>query len=155
MSWSKFKKMVGTDECGRNIGVAGAGKKYGVDTPSGDVDSGPVLRQENGAGASDKKAPEIVKFSKKQEAALHVYLIDPKFWLPAWVRELASNSKAPEGLIKEVIARIEKDPHQNTLLEAQLIFNELGRDPANTGLIRKYFSREFIKRIFGAGRPNK
>lgn len=155
MSWNKFKKMVTSDDCRRNIGVAGAGKEYALDAAAGDVNSGPVLRLENGAGAPGKKAPEIEKFSKKQEAALHIYLIDPKFWLPAWVRELASNSKTSEGLIREVIARIEKDPHQNTLLEAQLIFNELGRDPANTGLIRKYFSREFIKRIFGTGRSNK
>jgi hypothetical protein len=133
---------------GNDIRVTGAGKEFTQDGPS--KIENPNLSQllESRAGAPTKKAlPEMQEFSKKQQTALNIYQIDPKFWLPQWVRDFAEKKKSPESLVKEVIAKVEKEPHLTNLLEAQMILNELGRDPANTDAIRRNLTRKFLTTI--------
>jgi hypothetical protein len=95
-----------------------------------------------------QKIPEDVRlFMEKQKQMVYFNQLPPNFQLPDWVQEHFKNGGTPAALIETIEQKVNSDPHHNTLIEAQVLLNELGRDPNNAALIRNLVCREKIMKV--------
>ena len=58
-------------------------------------------------------------------------------WLPSWVREHVERNSPAKDVIADALRRVSTTPDRQTLLEAELLLNELGRLPDNASLVRE------------------
>lgn len=68
-------------------------------------------------------------------------------WLPAWVREQIEKDPSPESRIRAILARVKENPGERSLLEAQSLLNELGRDAATAKLVHAVINKTLINNI--------
>jgi hypothetical protein len=144
-------KMTGFANANDDISVRGPGDVFHIGKK--ELQRVPVSPNglETGAGDADQLG-EAEKFKRQQSAKVNLYIVNPHFWLPEWVRQHISSGGSVEGLLQDVIKRVKDDPHEQTLQEAQFIVNELGRNPENSRVITKYITRSLIKQVAELGR---
>jgi hypothetical protein len=106
---------------------------------------------EHGAGIAEQPA-EVAAFAGKQAGGVRHYTVDPTYWLPDWVRQHIDQGGTPDELVQKVLERVRQNPHTDMLLEAQAIFNELGRSAEGTAAIRQRVSRDVVRHITASGR---
>lgn len=151
MSWNRFSKLQDQQKMVIADGKASSASQKNFRQGYGLLPHG----MKDGIGVNKKLPEAATEFMKKQEAALARYEVDPKFWLPSWVRGHLDNKGSVESLVREIVDRVEKDPHHKTLQEAHYLLNELGRDPDNCLILRKHITNKLMRKIaHGPGRPN-
>jgi len=112
------------------------------------------LKGPTGKAGKFPKIPEDVKrFMEKQKAMVNLNQLPPHFRLPKWVHDHFEKGGTPASLTEIIEQKVNSDPHHQTLVEAQALLNELGRDPNNAELIRKLICREKITKIT-SGKPS-
>jgi hypothetical protein len=80
----------------------------------------------------------------KQRGQVRRLSDNPTRWLPAWVREHIEKDPSPESRIEAIVGRLKKDPGEASLLEAQALLNELGRDPETAKLVHAAINKKLI-----------
>lgn len=150
MPWDNFAHLSSLTPASGEIRVSGPGQVL-RSVSNADPKRHLPNRLELGAGSAELPA-EVKTFASQQAAAVRNYSVDPKFWLPDWVRQHIDQGGKPDGLIQKVIDRVRQNPHEATLLEAQAIFNELGRSAEGTALVRQQVSKEVVQDIARLGR---
>lgn len=109
---------------------------------------------EHGAGPVEQPA-EVAAFASKQASIVRHYTVDPTYWLPDWVRQHIDQGGTPDELVGKMIERVRQNPHTDMLLEAQAIFNELGRSAEGTAAVRSQVSSDVLRQIATSGRGGK
>jgi hypothetical protein len=147
MAWYKFAGLQNNGEILlSDISPAAAAntKKHG--TPRG-------LRSPKGKMGKPAKMPNDVKvFMEKQKGQANFNRPETGNSVPDWVKDHFTKGGTPESLVAEIAKKVDNDPHHKTLLEAQALLNELGRDPNNAAIIRKLVNRKKVKQIMSAGK---
>lgn len=85
-----------------------------------------------------------------QRAAKHATLGRPAVGLyqrPDWASELAHKGVSVTDMLDEVRRRVIADPHEETLVAAQMILNDIARTPEGGPLIRRYVSADLITKL--------
>jgi hypothetical protein len=108
---------------------------------------GSAIYQETVSGKPEIQNTEAAAFGLKQKEAVYKIVDKPDFWQPEWVRQHIDDKGNKEDLIKKVIERIHAKNEHETILEAQSIFNEMGRSADGGTLLKKYITPELIKKI--------
>ena len=65
------------------------------------------------------------------------YTAEGDDWLPRWIREHVERNSPAKDVIEDALRRVSTSPDRETLLEAELLLNELGRLPDNASLVRE------------------
>jgi len=151
MSWSKFARAAAHGDNNQEIGIRGQEPISQLNTNALKPRVLLPLKLESSSGVGNPSSEAISAFSKRQIAMVHNYKVKADFWLPSWVREHINRGSSKEELVREIIDRVRKDPHQNNLEQAQWILNELGRSAENVPTIRKFITRDFLKEIIDKG----
>jgi hypothetical protein len=81
-------------------------------------------------GAGDDCPSEVML------AAVAPSLRAEKEWLPEWVRDHVARDSPPEAVLRDALRRVLGTPDRSTLLEAELLLRELGRNAEHAELIR-------------------
>lgn len=90
-----------------------------------------VARAMGGRGGARGHPPQQVRLPSVAPS-----LAQGDDWLPAWVRAHVERKSTVKDVLEDGLERVGKTPDQQTLLEGQLVLNELGRDPRNAELVR-------------------
>ena len=69
------------------------------------------------------------------------------WWLPKWVRAHVDANASVEEVIADAVRRVSESPHEETILEAQAVFNSLARDPAHAAMIRAAVDRSPLDEV--------
>jgi hypothetical protein len=99
-------------------------------------------------------------FAQRPSPAAHAFLLQqahratqpvvpPDFWLPEWLRELVDAKAAPETILAALACRLAEHPHCDTVREAQVVLNELGRDPHVTTLLVSAVTSARLRELAG------
>jgi hypothetical protein len=71
-------------------------------------------------------------------------------WMPAWVRAHVERGAPAAEIVADALGRTLRTPDRATLLEAQMVLNELGPDPDNAVHVREAV-REASRLLLGSG----
>lgn len=69
------------------------------------------------------------------------------WWLPTWVRAHVDANASVEEVVADVVRRVSESPREETILEAQAVFNSLARDPAHAATIRAAVDRSPLDEV--------
>lgn len=83
-------------------------------------------------GGTGARRPRAVR-----EPKVRANDMEPQFWLPDWVRAHVDRGSSPRDVVAEALERVSESPHEEALLEAQAIVNELARHPDNAPLVHE------------------
>jgi len=150
MPWENFVNPVRSLSAAEGVGGSGPGRAQ-QSASKADPHRHLPNTLEHGAGSAEQPA-EVAVFAGTQASAVRQYTVDPMYWLPDWVRQHVDRGGTPAELVQAVLERVRKNPHADMLLEAQAIFNELGRSAEGTATIRQHVSSDLLRQIATSGR---
>ena len=101
-------------------------------------------RTPEGRGGVGRDQPSEVKDALVTAS----YSPPDKDWMPGWVREHVDRKSPQTDVIKDALRHVSKTPDRQTLLEVQMVVNELGRDPSRAELLRDSIM-EASQKLFG------
>jgi bifunctional N-acetylglucosamine-1-phosphate-uridyltransferase/glucosamine-1-phosphate-acetyltransferase GlmU-like protein len=109
--------------------------------------AGSAMYQETSSGKPETVNNVAAAFAVKQKEAVYKIVDKPDFWLPDWVRQHIDAKRSQEDLIKMMLQRVQDKNEHETILEAQSIFNEIGRSAGGGTLLKKYITPLLIAKI--------
>lgn len=92
------------------------------------------------AGAGEVPA-DIVTRATLGRAAIGLYQ------RPDWVAELAHKGVSVAEMLDEVHRRVLDDPHEETLIAAEMVVNDIARLPDGPALVARYVSADLISKL--------
>lgn len=131
----------------RNKSIDVKNEKHSVLRRLNKQKAGSAIYRETKSGKPEITNKAAAAFAVNQKDAVYKIVNKPEFWLPVWVRQHIDAKGSKEGLIKKMIQRIQEKNEHETILEAQTIFNEIGRSVDGGTLLKKYITPELIKKI--------
>jgi hypothetical protein len=150
MPWENFVNPSSVIRAGDVVGGSGPGQVL-QSVSKADPNRHLPNNLEHGSGIAEQPA-EVAAFASKQASVVRHYTVDPTYWLPDWVRQHVDQGGTVDELVQKVIERVRQNPHADMLLEAQAIFNELGRSAEGTAAVRQQVSSDVVRKIATSGR---
>lgn len=122
---------------------AGRGGRSGAETPG--VPEYPAATE---YGQGTEWPEEAREFAAKQAARVRTVVVTDEHRRAAaeWLAARAAEQD-PAVLVRELIAGAEARPDHDTLVRAQVVLNELGRDERFTVAIKRHLTPDIVGRI--------
>jgi hypothetical protein len=137
---------MGTNEAEGPV-EAGVGNRPSAQAQGSSSTKRSLLRPGNGGGRTTPPSQEVILFQQRQAAKSRpAFLVSPPV-VPDWIGQMPPEKRNPEAIIDEVIQRAAAQPDEQNLRLAQIVLNELGRDPKVTALIRAKLTPDVMLKV--------
>lgn len=127
---------------------AGSGPRPATAPTAPPDGTAPVTDGKGGEGGAAMPWPdEAAAYAARQTAAIHRTGTPAGPEPAAWLDELSMGDQDPAAAVDEIVARVEADPGTASLLRAQALLAELGRDERIASLFEARITRDTVHRI--------
>ncbi len=149
MSWANFAHLTKPDT--DRITIQGTGK--GQQSTSSGNPLKPLAAESKSGGPANKPTAEVTKFLETQQRAVRLHKFNPDLRMRPWFNQAIKDTDGKtDAFLAKAVEQLSKGVNEQSIVEAQDVFNEISRTPEGTIAVQKQATKANLLRLINASK---
>ena len=150
MSWANFTHLTKPDT--EQISIKGTGKGQQSTAASGNP-LRPIRAESKSGGTAAKPVAAAAKFLETQQRAVRFHKFNPDLRMRPWFNQAIKDTDGKiDAFLGKAVEQLSKGVNEQSIVEAQDVFNEVSRTPEGTAAVQKLATKANLLRLINASK---